>query len=159
MTLAAVLRHLAFAGALALLSAAVVRGMIALRMLDRPDERKAHTLDTPKGGGVGVVVAFLAGVAMLYRFAEFSRLADPYFIGVIEASVAIAVVAFLDDLFDWAFTVKLCAQVLAALVASSHRSGSSVPRLQHSASSATSRLGCARCWNGTAPRTVATTSR
>ena len=91
--------------------------MIAVRVLDRPDPRKAHTPDTPKGGGVGVVVAFLVGIAVLYQFAEFARLADPYFIGVIEASVAIAVVAFLDDLFDWKFTVKLAAQVLAALVA------------------------------------------
>src|ERR1700722_17570068 len=117
MTLAALLRHLAFAVALALLSAAMVRLMIAVRVLDRPDPRKVHTRDTPKGGGVGVVVAFLVGIAVLYRFAEFARLADPYFIGVIEASVAIAVVAFLDDLFDWKFTVKLGAQVLAALVA------------------------------------------
>jgi UDP-GlcNAc:undecaprenyl-phosphate GlcNAc-1-phosphate transferase len=36
---------------------------------------------------------------------------------VIEASVAIAVVALLDDLYDWKFTVKLAAQVLAAVVA------------------------------------------
>ena len=117
MTLAALLRHLAFAAALALLSAAVVRLMITVRVLDRPDPRKVHTHDTPKGGGVGVVVAFLVGIAVLYRFAEFARLADPYFLGVIEASVAIAVVAFLDDLYDWKFTVKLGAQVLAALVA------------------------------------------
>jgi UDP-GlcNAc:undecaprenyl-phosphate GlcNAc-1-phosphate transferase len=117
MTLVAILRHLVFAAALALLSAIVVRLMIAVRVLDRPDPRKVHTLDTPKGGGVGVVVAFLVGIAVLYRFAEFARLADQYFIGVIEASVAIAVVAFLDDLFDWKFTVKLAVQVLAALVA------------------------------------------
>ena len=117
MTLFAILRHLTFATTLALLSAAVVRAMMAVRVLDRPDARKAHTIATPKGGGVGVVVAFLVGIAVLYRFAEFARLADPYFIGVIEASVAIAVVAFLDDLYDWQFTVKLVAQVLAALVA------------------------------------------
>jgi UDP-GlcNAc:undecaprenyl-phosphate GlcNAc-1-phosphate transferase len=117
MTLAAVLRHLAFAIALALLSAAVVRGMIAVRVLDRPHPRKVHAEDTPKGGGVGVVVAFLVGIAVLYRFAEFARLADPYFVGVIEASVAIAIVAFLDDLYDWKFTVKLAAQILAAVVA------------------------------------------
>lgn len=110
MTLAAVLRHLAFAAVLALLSASVVRGMIAVRVLDRPDPRKVHTADTPKGGGVGIVVAFLVGIALLYRFAEFARLANPYFVGVIEASVAIAVVAFLDDLYDWKFTVKLSAQ-------------------------------------------------
>ncbi len=117
MTLAAVLRHLAFAAGLALLSAAVVRLMIAARVLDRPDPRKVHTRETPKGGGVGVVVAFLVGIAILYRFAEFARLADPYFVGVIEASVAIAIVAFLDDLYDWKFSVKLSAQILAAVVA------------------------------------------
>ena len=117
MTLAALLRHLVFAVLLALLSAAVVRLMIAARLLDHPDPRKVHTAETPKGGGVGVVVAFLVGIGVLYRFAEFARLADQYFVGVIEASVAIAVVAFLDDLFDWKFTVKLAAQVLAALVA------------------------------------------
>jgi UDP-N-acetylmuramyl pentapeptide phosphotransferase/UDP-N-acetylglucosamine-1-phosphate transferase len=117
MSLVAVLRHLAFALALALLSAGVVRAMIAMRLLDHPDPRKVHTLCTPKGGGVGVIVAFLVGIGVLYHFAEFARLADPYFIGVIEASVAIAVVAFLDDLFDWKFTVKLAAQVLAAVVA------------------------------------------
>src|SRR6185437_7563678 len=117
MTLVALLRHLAFAASLALLSALVVRIMIAVRVLDRPDPRKVHTLDTPKGGGVGIVVAFLVGIAVLYRFAQFSRLADPYFIGVIEASVAIAVVSFLDDMFDWKFTVKLGTQVLATLVA------------------------------------------
>jgi UDP-GlcNAc:undecaprenyl-phosphate GlcNAc-1-phosphate transferase len=117
MTLAALLRHLAFAAGLALLSAAVVRLMIAVRVLDHPDPRKAHALVTPKGGGVGVVAAFLVGIAVLYQYAAFARLADPYFRGVIEAAVAIAVVAFLDDLFDWKFTVKLAAQVLAALVA------------------------------------------
>jgi len=80
MTLTALLRHLVFAAALALLSAVVVRLMIAVRVLDRPDPRKVHTQETPKGGGVGVVVAFLVGIAVLYRFAEFGRLADPYFI-------------------------------------------------------------------------------
>ncbi len=117
MTLAALLRHLAFAFGLALLSAAVVRAMIAVPILDHPDPRKVHAHATPKGGGVGVVVAFLVGIALLYHFAEFARLADPYFVGVIEASVAIAVVAFLDDMYDWTFTVKLAAQIVAAVVA------------------------------------------
>jgi UDP-GlcNAc:undecaprenyl-phosphate GlcNAc-1-phosphate transferase len=67
MTLAAVLRHLAFAVGLALLSAIVVRLMIAARVLDRPDPRKVHTQETPKGGGVGVVVAFLVGIAASSR--------------------------------------------------------------------------------------------
>ncbi len=117
MTLLAVLHHLAFAAGLAMLSAVVVRGMIALRVMDTPDARKAHDRPIPKGGGVGIVVAFLVGVAVLYLFARFSRIANPYFLGVIGAAVLIAVVALLDDLWDWPFTVKLGAQVLAALAA------------------------------------------
>ena len=117
MTLAAFLRHLGLAAVLIMLSATTVRTMIAVRVMDTPEARKAHDRPTPKGGGVGIVVTFLVGIAVLYRFAEFARLADPYFLGVIEASVTIAVVAFLDDLFDWPFMVKLGAQVLAALVA------------------------------------------
>jgi UDP-GlcNAc:undecaprenyl-phosphate GlcNAc-1-phosphate transferase len=111
------LRHLTFAAGLALMSAATVRLMMTVRLMDRPDGRKAHDQPTPKGGGIGIVAAFLVGIAVLYQFAEFARLAEPYFLGVIEASVAIAVVAFLDDVYDWNFSVKLGAQLLAALVA------------------------------------------
>lgn len=113
----AILRHLAFGLGLAILSALVVRAMIALRVMDTPEARKAHDRPTPKGGGAGIVVAFLAGLLLLYQFAEFARLADEYFLGVIAASFAIAVVAFLDDLHDWPFTAKLGIQALAALVA------------------------------------------
>jgi UDP-GlcNAc:undecaprenyl-phosphate GlcNAc-1-phosphate transferase len=117
MTLAALLRHLAFAAVMAGLSAACVRAMISLRVMDTPDGRKAHERPTPKGGGVGIVAAFLVGTAVLYFFAEFSRLAQPYFLGVIAASAAIALVAFVDDIRDFSFVVKLAAQVLAAVVA------------------------------------------
>jgi UDP-GlcNAc:undecaprenyl-phosphate GlcNAc-1-phosphate transferase len=117
MTFAAFLRHLAFCGALAVVSAIMVVAMISARVMDTPDARKAHVRPTPKGGGVGVVAAFMLGIAVLYGFADFSRLADPYFRGVILAALAIAVVAFLDDLRDWPFVVKLAAQVAAALAA------------------------------------------
>jgi UDP-GlcNAc:undecaprenyl-phosphate GlcNAc-1-phosphate transferase len=102
---------------LAVLSAVVVRAMIALRVMDTPEARRSHDRPTPKGGGVGVVVSFVVGLILLYDFAAFARLANDYFVGVILASIAIAIVAFLDDLFDWPFTAKLGVQLLAALVA------------------------------------------
>jgi len=117
MTSVAILRHVAFGLGLALLSALVVRAMIALRVMDTPEARKAHDRPTPKGGGVGIVAAFLAGLILLYGFAQFARLANEYFLGVIAAAFAIAVVGFLDDLYDWSFQVKLSVQTLAALVA------------------------------------------
>jgi UDP-GlcNAc:undecaprenyl-phosphate GlcNAc-1-phosphate transferase len=117
MTLAAFLRHLAFAGALALVSALIVAAMISARVMDVPNARSSHARPTPKGGGVGVVVAFMLGITVLYGYADFSRIADVYFRGVILAALAIAVVAFLDDLADWPFAVKLGAQAAAALAA------------------------------------------
>jgi len=117
MTAAALLKHLLFCAALAVVSAIVVRAMMDARVIDTPNARKSHTRPTPKGGGVGIVVAFMLGVSTLYGYADFSRLAEPYFRGVILASAAIAVVAFLDDIRDFRFTVKLAAQVLAACVA------------------------------------------
>ena len=117
MTWAAILRHLVFAGGLACVSAVVVQAMVSAGVMDRPAARKAHLVPTPKGGGVGIVVAFLLGISVLYGFADFARLADVYFRGVVLAAVAIAVVAYLDDLRDFPFVVKLGAQVAAALLA------------------------------------------
>jgi UDP-GlcNAc:undecaprenyl-phosphate GlcNAc-1-phosphate transferase len=117
MTRLSFLHHLAFCAGLAGFSALVVMVMIRVGVLDRPDARKAHFIPVPKGGGVGIVAAFLVGIAALYAFASFARLADGYFVGLIGAAAAIALVAFLDDIWDWPFAVKLAAQVLAAAAA------------------------------------------
>ncbi|SHJ07840.1 UDP-GlcNAc:undecaprenyl-phosphate GlcNAc-1-phosphate transferase [Roseomonas rosea] len=111
--------HLGFAALLALLSAAVVRLMIAYPMLDDPARRAAtaHKVPTPKGGGLGIVAAFVAGMVVLYGTARFARIADPEFVGTILAALAIAGVALADDLRDFRFVVKLAAQAGAALVA------------------------------------------
>ena len=109
MTLVAFSHHLIFCAGLAMVSALMVRAMISARVMDTPNARSAHASPMPKGGGVGVVVAFLLGISVLYGTATFARLADPYFRGVILASVAIAVVAYIDDTRYWPFTVKLAA--------------------------------------------------
>lgn len=125
------LRHLAFAAALAVVSAWTVRLMIAFGPTDHPDERKGHRRPTPKSGGVGIAVAFLLGIAILYRFRGFAPLADPYFRGVVLASILIAVVSFLDDLFDWPFIVKLAAQLAAAAAAVASGLYLQTPRLPY----------------------------
>src|SRR5690606_26968070 len=66
MTSQALLDHLLFAAGLAALSALLVRLMIAFPILDHPDHRKAHTRPTPKGGGIGIVGAFVAGMLALF---------------------------------------------------------------------------------------------
>ena len=76
MTGSALARHLLLGMGLALLSAVIVRIMISLRVMDPPGERKAHDRPIPKGGGVGIVLAFLTGILLLYRYAEFARIAN-----------------------------------------------------------------------------------
>jgi UDP-GlcNAc:undecaprenyl-phosphate/decaprenyl-phosphate GlcNAc-1-phosphate transferase len=119
MTLTALAQHLAFAILLAAVSALAVRAMIRWPILDDPARRAAtaHDHPTPKGGGVGVVLAFILGMLVLYAQANYARLAGPQFLGVILAAVAIAGVALADDVKDFRFVVKLGAQAGAAAVA------------------------------------------
>ncbi|MFC0408364.1 glycosyltransferase family 4 protein [Roseomonas elaeocarpi] len=117
MQLSAFLQHLGFAGLLALFSAALVRLMIARPILDRPNARSAHSVPTPRGGGVGVVAAFILGMLVLYGSAQYARIAEMQFVGVILAAVAIAAVSLVDDVVNLRFSVKLLAQGVAALVA------------------------------------------
>lgn len=117
MTLHAFLTHLAVALGLALISALVVRLMIAYPILDHPNARSSHSRPTPRGGGLGIVVAFTLGMGVLYWQAEYARLPGPQFLGVIGAALAIAAVSLWDDARDLRFALKLAAQALAALVA------------------------------------------
>jgi UDP-GlcNAc:undecaprenyl-phosphate GlcNAc-1-phosphate transferase len=113
-TPAALAGHLAFALGLALLSALVVRLVIALRLMDVPNDRSAHAAPTPRGGGLGVVVATLAGLVVLYFTGRVARIADPYFLAVIAGAAAIAAVSLADDALDFSFAWKLAVQVAAA---------------------------------------------
>jgi UDP-GlcNAc:undecaprenyl-phosphate/decaprenyl-phosphate GlcNAc-1-phosphate transferase len=117
MTLAALALHLGFAALLALLSALCVRLMIARRILDHPNARSSHSVPTPRGGGVGVVAAFMAGMLVLYLVADFARIAERQFLGVILAALAIAAVSLWDDLRDISARLRLAAQFAAAGVA------------------------------------------
>ena len=99
-------------GLLALLSAAVVRLMMSAGVVDLPDARKAHDRPVPKGGGLGVVAAVVAGAAV--RGAEGLGAFHPL---ALAAGVGLALLALLDDARDFRFTVKLGAQVVAAVLA------------------------------------------
>jgi UDP-GlcNAc:undecaprenyl-phosphate GlcNAc-1-phosphate transferase len=86
--------------------------MIHAGRLDHPVERSSHTVPTPKGGGVGIVAGFAAGMLILAW-----RGAAPGAHPVVAASAALllGVVSYFDDLFDWPFVAKLGAQAAAAL--------------------------------------------
>jgi len=85
--------------AAALISALLIAGLtrryaLAHALIDRPNERSSHTTDTPRGGGVGIVVSVLLASALL-GFAGIidQRLALALCIG----GAAVAAIGWLDD--------------------------------------------------------------
>ena len=111
------LTHLLLVLPLVGLSALIVRAMIRWPILDVPNARSAHTVVTPRGGGLGPVLAFVVGMLALYQMADFARIAERQFIGVILAAIAIAAVGLVDDLRDLSARLRLLCQFGAAMVA------------------------------------------
>jgi UDP-GlcNAc:undecaprenyl-phosphate GlcNAc-1-phosphate transferase len=111
------LTHLLLVLPLMGLSALIVMAMIRWPILDVPNARSAHTVVTPRGGGLGPVLAFVVGMVALYQMADFARIAERQFIGVILAAIAIAAVGLVDDLRDLSARLRLLCQFGAAMVA------------------------------------------
>lgn len=64
------------------------------RLLDEPGERRSHAVATPRGGGIAVVIALLAGtVALALRYPTHQTLLASFGIGL----VVVAAVGWVDD--------------------------------------------------------------
>ncbi len=90
--------------------------MIGIGVLDHPGARSSHTVPTPKGGGVGIAASFIIGLCLVFGTVGQARLPNLPFLGLIVASVGIALVSYADDVRNWPFTAKLGAQMAAALI-------------------------------------------
>jgi Fuc2NAc and GlcNAc transferase len=85
--LLALLASIAFTGLLR-------RYALAASLLDIPNARSSHSLPTPRGGGVAIVVVFMLGNLILFQCGLLSSTALCAFLG---AGAWIAVVGFIDD--------------------------------------------------------------
>lgn len=70
------------------------RYALAYRVLDIPNERSGHSAPTPRGGGVGIVIALLAGLGWLYT----AGLVEPRVLAALAgAGLLVAVIGLFDD--------------------------------------------------------------
>jgi UDP-N-acetylmuramyl pentapeptide phosphotransferase/UDP-N-acetylglucosamine-1-phosphate transferase len=86
----------------------VLRQLQRRAILDHPNERSSHTVATPRGGGIAVVVALAAGwlAVALIRPEESREIA-----AVSGIAVGLAVLSWFDDLGGLPVLVRLLAQV------------------------------------------------
>jgi Fuc2NAc and GlcNAc transferase len=76
------------------LTAGLRRYALAQSLMDIPNARSSHSVPTPRGGGVSIVLSFLGALMFLYFQ---GAVASGAFYGVLGATVAVAAIGFLDD--------------------------------------------------------------
>ncbi|MCL4185187.1 MAG: glycosyltransferase family 4 protein [Burkholderiaceae bacterium] len=79
----------------AALTGAMRRHAVRLRLIDLPNLRSSHSVPTPRGGGVAIVLSFLASLAVLGVLGA----VPPSLVGaLLGAGALVAAVGFFDDL-------------------------------------------------------------
>lgn len=79
-------------------------------LIDQPGRRRSHSLPTPRGGGIGIVVAAVLGCVYLSLTGAWQSMA------LIAAIVLIAAVGWIDDHRGLSAVWRLAAQLVAALL-------------------------------------------
>lgn len=116
------------AGAFALalfLTGRMRRVALARGIVDHPNVRSSHGVATPRGGGLAVVVASMAGFGTL---AGLGGISADLFMALSVGGLAVALVGFLDDLRQVPVSIRLIVHFCAAMWALAWLGG--LPSLQ-----------------------------
>lgn len=81
-------------------------------IIDNPNERSSHSVPTPRGGGVAVVISYLLGVVLLVYLGDISQHVG---ITLTLAGFVIALLGFLDDHGHINALVRLAIHFLVAI--------------------------------------------
>ena len=79
-------------------------------IIDRPNERSSHTVATPRGGGLAIVVTWFIGLVILFLQ---NQIQANLFYALLSGSI-LAIVSLIDDIIDLKPSVRLLAQTLSA---------------------------------------------
>jgi len=87
------------------------RYALAFGVLDIPNERSGHSTPTPRGGGIAIVFAFLAGLAWLFAA---GRVDTHVLVALGGAGALVALIGFFDDHHSTGVGVRLAVHFGAA---------------------------------------------
>lgn len=81
-------------------------------LIDHPNQRSSHTIPTPSGGGVGIVIAFALGLLFLLISGTIDT--RP-FLAITGGGMVVAIVGYLDDRRDLPAAIRFPGHILAAI--------------------------------------------
>jgi len=79
-------------------------------IIDNPNERSSHTVPTPRGGGLAIVITWFAGLICLFLQKQIE--ANLFF--ALMSGVVLAIVSALDDVLDLTPKIRMVAQAISA---------------------------------------------
>ena len=95
----------------ALMTGSLRRYAIRAGLIDRPNSRSSHSIPTPRGGGLAIVVTSLAAMGLLLGLHSLSlRL----FAALAGGGLAVAVVGFIDDRYTIPARIRIAVHGCAA---------------------------------------------
>jgi Fuc2NAc and GlcNAc transferase len=83
------------------------------KILDIPNERSSHTIPTPRGGGLAIVIAWYIGISVLFVMGLISR--NLYF--ALLSGLLLACTSLVDDVINLKPSIRMVAQIITVLVA------------------------------------------
>ena len=96
----------------ALITALLRQYAVHSGLIDHPNARSSHSIPTPRGGGLAIVVTSIAALALLYAL---QLLPLRVFAALAGGGLAVAIVGFIDDRRALPARVRLAVHVCAAL--------------------------------------------
>jgi UDP-N-acetylmuramyl pentapeptide phosphotransferase/UDP-N-acetylglucosamine-1-phosphate transferase len=89
------------------------RWAVGRAVLDIPNARSSHAVPTPRGGGVGILVGFVAGMAF---WVAAGGVLPPRAIGWLAGALLVAAVSFVDDLRSLPASLRLATHLLGGAI-------------------------------------------
>ncbi len=81
-------------------------------ILDLPNERSSHTVSTPRGGGVAVVIAWFTGLIVLFLT---NKIENRLFFALLSGA-PLAFIGFIDDIYNLHPRIRLLVQMTSAFL-------------------------------------------
>jgi Fuc2NAc and GlcNAc transferase len=96
-----------------LLTFLVRRIAIRQAIMDIPNDRSSHTLPTPRGGGLAIVITWFLAIVYLYLYKQI----EPRLFFAFLSGIPLVIISFMDDVMTLKPGIRFLFQSLSAILA------------------------------------------